>query len=101
MNVEVETKGLVEVVGDALGVTFTVVDTAGDIYGIQREQWDDANNVVAVEPGVVIGYDRNTLTNTALRKAGIEVITIAASELGRGRGGGRCMTCPILRDPAY
>ena len=76
-----------------------MVDTAGDIYGVQREQWDDANNVVALEPGIVIGYDRNTLTNTALRKAGIEVITIAASELGRGRGGGRCMTCPILRDP--
>lgn len=101
MSVEVESKGLVEVVGDALGVTFTVVETAGDVYGVQREQWNDANNVVALEPGVVIGYDRNTLTNTALRKAGIEVITIDASELGRGRGGGRCMTCPILRDPAY
>lgn len=101
MSAEVETKGLVEVVGDALGVNFTVVETAGDVYGIQREQWNDANNVVALEPGVVIGYDRNTLTNTALRKAGIEVITIDASELGRGRGGGRCMTCPILRDPAY
>lgn len=99
--VEVETKGLVEVVGDALGVTFRVVDTAGDVYGIRREQWNDANNVVALEPGVVIGYDRNTLTNTALRKAGIEVITIDAGELGRGRGGSRCMTCPILRDPAY
>ncbi len=101
VTVEVENKSLVEVVGDALGVTFRVVDTAGDIYAVQREQWNDANNVVAVEPGVVIGYDRNTLTNTALRKAGIEVITIDASELGRGRGGGRCMTCPILRDPAY
>jgi arginine deiminase len=101
LNIEVENKSLVEVVGDALGVTFRVVDTAGDVYGVQREQWNDANNVVAVEPGVVIGYDRNTLTNTALRKAGIEVITIDASELGRGRGGGRCMTCPILRDPAY
>lgn len=101
MAVEVETKGLVDVVGDALGVKFTVVETAGDVYGIQREQWNDANNVVALEPGVVVGYDRNTLTNTALRKAGIEVITIDASELGRGRGGGRCMTCPILRDPAY
>jgi arginine deiminase len=101
MSVHMETKSLVEVIGDALGVTLTVIETAGDIYGVQREQWDDANNVVAVEPGVVIGYDRNTLTNTALRKAGIEVITINAGELGRGRGGGRCMTCPILRDPAY
>ena len=101
MSVTPERKGLTDVIGDALGVTFNVVATAGDIYGIQREQWDDANNVVALEPGVVIGYDRNTLTNTALRKAGIEVITIDASELGRGRGGGRCMTCPILRDPAY
>lgn len=101
LSIEVETKSLVEVVGNALGVTFRVVDTAGDVYAVQREQWNDANNVVAVEPGVVIGYDRNTLTNTALRKAGIEVITIDASELGRGRGGGRCMTCPILREPAY
>lgn len=101
ISVEVENKSLVEVIGEALGVTFRVVDTAGDMYAVRREQWNDANNVVAVEPGVVIGYDRNTLTNTALRKAGIEVITIDASELGRGRGGGRCMTCPILRDPAY
>lgn len=101
LDVRKETKGLVETIGNALGVNFRVVDTAGDVYGIQREQWDDANNVVALEPGVVIGYDRNTLTNTALRKAGIEVVTIDASELGRGRGGGRCMTCPVLRDPAY
>ena len=101
LDIRVENKSLVEVVGDALGVRFAVVETAGDIYGVQREQWNDANNVVALEPGVVIGYDRNTLTNTALRKAGIEVITIDAGELGRGRGGGRCMTCPILRDPAY
>ncbi|WP_099021368.1 arginine deiminase [Mycolicibacterium palauense] len=101
LDVRVEPKGFIETLGAALGVDFRVVETAGDVYGIQREQWDDANNVVAVEPGVVIGYDRNTLTNTALRKAGIEVVTIDASELGRGRGGGRCMTCPILRDPVY
>lgn len=101
LDVRREPRGLVDTVGKALGVDFHVVETAGDAYGIQREQWDDANNVIALEPGVVIGYDRNTLTNTALRKAGIEVVTIDASELGRGRGGGRCMTCPILRDPAY
>jgi arginine deiminase len=77
-----------------------IFTTGGDTMEADREQWDDGNNVLAVEPGVVIAYDRNVDTNTKLRRAGIEVITIEGFELSRGRGGARCMSCPLERDPA-
>lgn len=95
-----EPGSFVDVVREALGLErLRVIPTGGDSYEAEREQWDDGNNLLAIEPGLVIGYDRNVFSNTKLRQAGVEVVTIEGSELGRGRGGSHCMSCPIRRDP--
>ncbi|EOY2076095.1 MULTISPECIES: arginine deiminase [Vibrio] len=83
----------------ALGLDqLKIITTGGDSYEAEREQWNDANNVLTVKPGVVIGYERNVYTNEKYDKAGIKVLTVPGNELGRGRGGARCMSCPIERD---
>ncbi|SEP49394.1 arginine deiminase [Amycolatopsis saalfeldensis] len=84
---------------EAMGIDrLRVIDTGLDPVTAEREQWDDGNNTLALAPGVVVGYERNAETNERLMAAGIEVLPIAGSELGSGRGGPRCMSCPVLRD---
>jgi arginine deiminase len=99
VRAEVSERSFVDELKDKLGLTdLTLVATGGDEFEAERNQWDDGNNVVALSPGAVVAYERNEATNAKLAKAGVEVLAIAGQELGRGRGGGHCMTCPISRD---
>jgi arginine deiminase len=102
-NLDLEARGprpFLEVAAVAMGIDrLRVIDTGLDPVTAEREQWDDGNNTLALAPRLAVAYERNTVTNAALEAAGIEVVRIPGSELGSGRGGPRCMSCPITRDP--
>jgi arginine deiminase len=102
-DVELQVTGpqpFVEAAAAAMGIDrLRVIDTGLDPVTAEREQWDDGNNTLALAPRLAVAYERNTVTNAALEAAGIEVVRIAGSELGSGRGGPRCMSCPVSRDP--
>ena len=84
----------------AMGIdTLHQIDTGLDPVTAEREQWDDGNNTLAISPGVAVAYERNVETNARLEASGIEVVAISGSELGSGRGGPRCMSCPVSREP--
>ena len=95
-----EARPFLEAAAEAMGIdALHQIDTGLDPVTAEREQWDDGNNTLALAPRSSVAYERNTVTNAALEAHGIEVVAIAGSELGSGRGGPRCMSCPIWRDP--